>query len=224
MGSNNEEDQVVVGIAEPCPLRREALWRALRALGCLDVRVLLASPAGLRPCEAERDLELVLLAFRMPAGNGLGRYAALRKTHWQLRGVVLVEDPGPPHWGLAGRLGLPVLAYSEAAGEVLRQAVRGQWAMSPAARSAGAAWWAEWGARWEGLSQMQRAIAWGIARGWSDEEIAQALLIRRSTLRTHLRRLFARLGLPGRQALRAWLRVGGLEDPAVAAGLRGEVP
>jgi len=224
MGSNNEEDQVVVGIAEPCPLRREALWRALRALGCLDVRVLLASPAGLRPCEAERDLELVLLAFRMPAGNGLGRYAALRRTNPGVRGVVLVEDPGPPHWGLAGRLGLAVLAYSEAAGEVLRQAVRGQWAMSPAARSAGAAWWAEWGARWEGLSQMQRAIAWGIARGWSDEEIAQALLIRRSTLRTHLRRLFARLGLPGRQALRAWLRVGGLEDPAVAAGLRGEVP
>jgi Response regulator containing a CheY-like receiver domain and an HTH DNA-binding domain len=64
----------------------------------------------------------------------------------------------------------------------------------------------------------------GIARGWSDPEIAQALSIRRSTLRTHLRRLFARLGLPGRQALRAWLRAGGLEDPAVAAGLRGEAP
>ena len=215
---------MVVGIAEPCPLRREALRRVLRALGGLDVRELPLPLAGPGWREGEGDLEVVFLAFRMPAGNGLGRYAALRKTHWQLRGVVLVEDPAPPHWGLAGRLGLPVLAYSEAAGEVLRQAVRGQWAMSPAARSAGAAWWAGWGARWEGLSRMQRAIAWGIARGWSDEEIAQALSICRSPLRTHLRRLFARLGLPGRQALRAWLRVGGLEDPAVAAGLRGEAP
>ncbi len=160
---------MVVGIAEPCPLRREALWRALRALGCPDLRVLPLPPAG----------------------NGLG---------------------------------LAVLAYPEAAGDVLRRAVWGQWAMPPAARSAGAAWWAEWGARWEGLSRRQRAIAWGIARGWSDPEIAQALSIRRSTPGTHLRRLFARLGLPGRQALRAWLRAGGLEDPAIAAGLCGETP
>ena len=215
---------MVVGIAEPCPLRREALRRALRALGCPDLRELPLSLAGPGWREGEEDLEVVLLAFRVPAGNGLGLYAALRRAHRPVRGVVLVEDPGPPHWGLAGRLGLAVLAYSEAAGEVLRRAVRGQWAMSPAARSAGAAWWAGWGARWEGLSRMQRAIAWGIARGWSDPEIAQALSIRRSTLRTHLRRLFARLGLPGRQALRAWLRAGGLEDPAVAAGLRGEAP
>jgi hypothetical protein len=56
------------------------------------------------------------------------------------------------------------------------------------------------------------------ARASLDEEIAQALSIRRSPRRAHLQRLFARLGLPGRQALRA----GGLEDPAIAAGLRGD--
>ena len=109
---------MVVGIAEPCPLRREALRRALRALGGLDVRELPLPLAGPGWREGEGDLEVVFLAFRMPAGNGLGHYAALRRTHWQLQGVVLVEDPGPPHWGLAGRLGLPVLAYSEAAGDI----------------------------------------------------------------------------------------------------------
>jgi DNA-binding NarL/FixJ family response regulator len=102
MGSNSEEDRMVIGIAEPCPLRREALWRALWALGCSDVRELPLSLAGPGWCEGEEDLEVVLLTFRMPAGNRLGFYAALRCAHRPVRGVVLVEDPGPPHWGLAG--------------------------------------------------------------------------------------------------------------------------
>jgi hypothetical protein len=67
-------------------------------------------------------------------------------------------------------------------------------------------------------------VALGVARGWSDKEIAQALRRRPTSIRTHLRWLLHRLGLPDRVALRQWVRSGCLDDPYIAPLLDLEDP
>ncbi|MFN3929032.1 MAG: response regulator transcription factor [Thermoflexus sp.] len=74
------------------------------------------------------------------------------------------------------------------------------------------------------MSPRQRAVALGVAWGWSDKEIAEALGCRPTSVRTHLRAVLGRLGLPDRVAVRAWVRTGRLDDPWIAPLLDLEDP
>jgi DNA-binding CsgD family transcriptional regulator len=52
-----------------------------------------------------------------------------------------------------------------------------------------------------GLSPRQRQVAALVARGCSDKEIAERLAISYATVRTHVQRVYFKLGINGRVAL-----------------------
>jgi DNA-binding NarL/FixJ family response regulator len=55
------------------------------------------------------------------------------------------------------------------------------------------------------LTSRQRQIAWLVAEGLSNKEIAERLVISKRTVDTHIDHIFGRLGVSSRMQLAAWL-------------------
>jgi RNA polymerase sigma factor (sigma-70 family) len=68
-------------------------------------------------------------------------------------------------------------------------------------------------AAFDGLSEREREIVWLIAEGKSNREIAEALVISQRTVGTHLRHLYAKLGMGTRVQLAGWAMEKGKAGP-----------
>jgi DNA-binding NarL/FixJ family response regulator len=68
-------------------------------------------------------------------------------------------------------------------------------------------------AAFAGLSEREREVAWLVAQGHSNRQIAAALVISQRTVGTHLRHLYAKLGVSTRMQLATWAREKGEAHP-----------
>lgn len=59
---------------------------------------------------------------------------------------------------------------------------------------------------WGGLSERERAVARLVAQGLSNREIAEALVLSRRTVETHVANIFNKLGFSSRAQVRQWVR------------------
>ena len=73
-------------------------------------------------------------------------------------------------------------------------------------------------ARFGGLTAREREVAALIARGKSNGEIAEALVLGKRTIETHVANIFTKLGIDSRREIAAWAANNGLtEDGASRA-------
>ncbi|WP_307861970.1 response regulator transcription factor [Nocardioides sp. SYSU D00065] len=159
--------------------------------------------------------DVVLMDIRMPVRDGLSATEELRRTHPDLKVIVLTTFDTDDMVLRALRIGAAGFLLKDTPPARLVEAIRtvasGQPMLSPsvtaqliaAVTSDGSASQARDRARaaqaaLELLTERERDVALGVARGLSNAEIAAELYMGVPTVKTHVGRLFTKLGVENR--------------------------
>ena len=194
-------DQAVrVVIVDDHPVVRDGLKGMLET----DDRLTVVGEAGggdeAGPVIAAADPDLVLMDLRMPAGDGVTAIRALRtKSRFRPRILVLTtyDTDRDIHAAIdAGADGylLKATPKAELIDAVLRAAA-GQSVLAPAAARS----LMDRG-REEQLTEREIEVLAAIAKGGTNREVAGDLLVSEATIKTHLLRLYQKLGVKDRAA------------------------
>jgi DNA-binding NarL/FixJ family response regulator len=211
----------------------DALMRAglVELLGA-DPQILIIGQAatGRQAVEQTRRLapDVVLMDVRMPDLDGIGATRALARAAPQVRVLILTtfeQDDyvfGALRAGASGFLlkrarpeELIAAVHTIAAGEALlspsvTRRVIDRMAQQPTPELADQA-------RLDALTPRERAVLELIARGLSNREIAAALAVEESTIRTHVKRILTKLELRDRVQAVIFAYETGLNRPAMRA-------
>lgn len=148
----------------------------------------------------ELDPDLVLMDLRMPAGDGLSAIRRIRSgARYRPRILVLTTyDPdrdihAAVDAGADGYL-LKATPKAELIDAVLRAAA-GESVLSPSAAQSLVT-----RGRTEQLTARETEVLAAIARGGTNREVARSLLVSEATVKTHLLRIYPKLGVRDRAA------------------------
>jgi DNA-binding NarL/FixJ family response regulator len=170
-----------------------------------DIEVVGAASGGEEAVRlaVERSPDIVLMDLRMPEGDGVSATAAVLAAVPTARVVVLTTYESDADIMRAIEAGATDYLLKDATGEQLvgavRAAVRGETVLAPAVatrlvdrlRNPHPA---------DALSPRELAVLRLVAAGQSNAQIGRALYIGESTVKTHLLRAFAKLGVSDRTA------------------------
>lgn len=221
---NNEDPKVRVVVADDQRVVREGLVTVLGVLP--DVEVVGAAADGeqaLALVELHQP-QVVLMDLRMPRLDGVEATRRIAEAHPTTRVVVLTtysDDQSILGALRAGALGyLTKDAGREQIGRALHAAAAGEALMDPAvqARLVAAAGASREGSTPsrplpDGLSQREAEVLALIASGRTNTQIADALVVSASTVKTHINNVFAKIGVRDRAQAVQYAYRHGLADP-----------
>lgn len=192
-----------VVLAEDAPLIRDAIAGLLREGGC-EVVAQVGEPAGLRAAIADTRPSVAVVDIRMPPTHtveGLEAAVDIRREHPEV-GVLMLSQYLESHYALtlfgADARGVGYLLKERVSGagelvEAVRAVAGGGCVLDPgvvallmAGRRSGLA----------ALSEREREVLALMAEGLSNAAIARRLYLTGKTVESHVRSIFARLGLP----------------------------
>lgn len=221
---NNEDPKVRVVVADDQRVVREGLVTVLGVLP--DVEVVGAAADGEQALAlVERHQpQVVLMDLRMPRLDGVEATRRIAEAHPTTRVVVLTtysDDQSILGALRAGALGyLTKDAGREQIGRALHAAAAGEALMDPAvqARLVAAAGASREGSTPsrplpDGLSQREAEVLALIASGRTNTQIADALVVSASTVKTHINNVFAKIGVRDRAQAVQYAYRHGLADP-----------
>ena len=210
-------DKVRVVVGDDHPIFREGLVRALSSSGSVNVvGEADDGPTALELIKTHRP-DVALLDHRMPGMDGTQVAAAIRRSGWPTRVLLIsAQDESEIVYqaiqeGAAGFLPKEatraeiVSAVLDCAGgrDVVSPALVGHLASEIRRRAVVNA---------PALSEREREVLQRIARGQSNPAIAAELYLAPSTVKTHLQRLYEKLGVSDRAAAVAEAMRQGLLD------------
>lgn len=221
---NNQDPKVRVVVADDQRVVREGLVTVLGVLP--DVEVVGAAADGeqaLALVELHQP-QVVLMDLRMPRLDGVEATRRIAEAHPTTRVVVLTtysDDQSILGALRAGALGyLTKDAGREQIGRALHAAAAGEALMDPAvqARLVAAAGASREGSTPsrplpDGLSQREAEVLALIASGRTNTQIADALVVSASTVKTHINNVFAKIGVRDRAQAVQYAYRHGLADP-----------
>ncbi|WP_329080818.1 response regulator transcription factor [Streptomyces niveus] len=190
-------------LADDHPVVREGLRGMLSAEPDLTVVGEASSGPQAEALSAELGPDIVLMDLRMPGGGGVESIGRMRAAGLSCRVIVLTTYETDTdilravEAGAAGYL-LKDLTRAELA-DAVRAAARGETVLAP---SVAARLVDQLRSRPERprLSQRETAVLRLVAEGCTNAEIGRRLFIGESTVKTHLLRIFGKLGVTDRTA------------------------
>ncbi|MER5177789.1 response regulator transcription factor [Streptomyces sp. NPDC002896] len=190
-------------LADDHPVVREGLRAMLSAEPDLDVVAEASSGPQAEALAADVRPDIVLMDLRMPGGDGVEAIVRMAAAGLPCRVIVLTtyetdrDILRAVEAGAAGYL-LKDLARAELA-DAVRAAARGETVLAPsvAARLVDQLRTKPERPR---LSERETAVLRLVAEGCTNAEIGRRLYIGESTVKTHLLRVFAKLGVDDRTA------------------------
>ncbi|GAA3451963.1 response regulator [Dactylosporangium matsuzakiense] len=205
-----------VVVADDQTAVREGLALMLSLLDDVEVVGEAADGEAALELVAAHRPDVVLMDLRMPRRDGVSATAEIRAAHPETRVVVLTTFADDEH--ILSALQAGALGYlTKDAGRVqiahaVRAAAAGQSVLDPqvqqrlvaaAVQGGGSATTAEAPAAAEGLTARETEVLALIAAGLSNREIAERLYVTEVTVKSHINRLFAKIGVRDRaQAVR----------------------
>ncbi|MEV6967252.1 response regulator transcription factor [Hamadaea sp. NPDC051192] len=209
---------IKVVVADDQTTIREALALMLDLFDHFEVVGTAADGAEAVRLVAEHRADVVLMDLRMPGTDGVTATARLRHEHPATRVVVLTtySDDADVLAGLrAGATGyLTKDATRNQIAQAIRAAAEGTSVLDPEVSrkllaAAGDAPAAYPGELPDGLSAREAEVLTLIAAGLANREIAARLFVTEATVKSHINRLFAKIGVTDRaQAVRYAYRHG----------------
>ncbi len=208
-------------LADDHPVVREGLRGMLSAEPDIEVVGEAASGAEAVALFSARRPDVVLMDLRMPGGDGVDAIAKIRAGHESdVRIIVLTTfdtDADILRAVEAGAAGY-LLKDSPRADllRAIRAAARGETVLAPVV--AGRLVSRVRGPRPETLSARETEVLALVARGMTNFQIGRALFVSEATVKTHLTRACAKLGVTGRTAaVTKAMETGALPPPGTAS-------
>jgi two-component system nitrate/nitrite response regulator NarL len=193
-----------VVVADDHPLFLFALAHAVEARP--ELELVARASTGVEALDAVRRErpELAVLDVQMPGLTGLAVLEAIVREDLPTRVLFLtgaVEPPAAYDLVQAGAAGvLEKDALPDAIGEALVRIAAGETVLAPSVQAALVSGVRERREPPVALSRRERDMLVGLARGLSGPQIAAELHLSPSTVKTHLQRLYDRLGVSDRAA------------------------
>ena len=190
-----------------------------------DIEVVGSAADGVEAVEMSRELQpdVVLMDIRMPRLDGIGATRAVLSERPQTRVLVLSTydvdeyvvaalDAGASGYLLkdAPRRALSAAVRAAAEGDVLLHPQVARRLVAASTRRATLDSETQRGL--ERLTPREREVLTALARGWSNNEIAQALTLGETTVKTHVARLLQKLAVRDRVQLVVLAHTAGLAD------------
>jgi len=208
-------------LADDHPVVREGLRGMLSAEPDIEVVGEAASGAEAVALFSARRPDVVLMDLRMPGGDGVDAIGKIRAGHeGDVRIIVLTTfdtDADILRAVEAGAAGY-LLKDSPRADllRAIRAAARGETVLAPVV--AGRLVSRVRGPRPETLSARETEVLALVARGMTNFQIGRALFVSEATVKTHLTRACAKLGVTGRTAaVTKAMETGALPPPGTAS-------
>ena len=213
------------------PLVRSGLRRILTVRRGVEVVAEAADGSQALALVAQHAPDVVVMDVRMPVMDGVTAVAELRRTGSTVPVLVLTTYDDDEVLAAALRAGAAGFLTKAAPAEDLLRAVKEV--------AAGAAWLepgitarvlADYRGRRDAaavpagpalvdpLTDREREVLVLMARGASNGEIAERLVVSEGTVKTHIGRIFTKLGARDRAAAIVWAYDSGLVRPAAPAG------
>ncbi|GAB3112234.1 response regulator transcription factor [Streptomyces calidiresistens] len=209
---------VRVLVVDDHPIVREGLVALLDRAGGVEVVGAAGDGEEAVALVATRSPDVVLMDLRMPGGDGVAATARITADHPGTRVLVLTTWEGDHDILGAVEAGARGYLLKAAPGEEILAGVRavaaGETALSPpvAARLVARA---RGGGSRPRLSAREREVLGLVAEGLGNPDIARRLFIGEATVKTHLARIFVKLGVDDRtRAVTRALECGILPPPS----------
>jgi DNA-binding NarL/FixJ family response regulator len=199
---------IKVLIADDHPLVREALTQLLGSADDIEVVAVAADGQEAVDLAHETSPDVVLMDLEMPHLNGIEATRALKATDEGARVVVLTTFSDRDR--ILGALDAGALGYllkDAEPDEILRgvrAASRGDSPLAPRAAREMISDRAEGGGSGGALSAREREVLALVAEGLPNKLIARRLEISEKTVKTHLTRVFAEIGVTDRTQAALW--------------------
>ncbi|WP_240140027.1 response regulator [Streptomyces sp. MUM 178J] len=191
-------------LADDHPVVREGLRGMLGAEPDLEVVAEASSGPEAEALSAELEPDIVLMDLRMPGGGGVESIGRMRAAGLPSRVIVLTTYETDSdilravEAGAAGYL-LKDLARTELA-DAIRAAARGETVLAPSVATRLVDQLRGGRSELPRLSERETAVLRLVAEGCTNAEIGRRLFIGESTVKTHLLRIFGKLGVDDRTA------------------------
>ena len=215
---------VRVLIADDQALFREAITTLLSRDDRLEVVASVASGDAAIEFVRAHNVDVILMDIRMPGTDGIAATREVLRLRPQVRVLVLTTFDLDEYVYAAVREGASGFLSKDATPEALAAAVvavaEGQPVMSPRATEALLGFVREGAPLQEGsrdslavLSPREQDVARLLASGASNDAIAQTLFLSENTVKTHVKAVLAKLGVPDRIHVVIWAYEHGILRP-----------
>ena len=215
---------VRVLIADDQALFREAIAALLARDQRLEVTASVDSGDAAIEFIRAHAVDVVLMDIRMPGTDGIAATREVLRLRPQTRVLVLTTFDLDEYVYAAVREGASGFLTKDATPEVLADAVvavaEGRPVMSPRATEALLGFVREGAPRRDAdsalalLSPREQDVARLLATGASNDEVARTLFLSENTVRTHVKAVLAKLGVPDRIHVVIWAYEHGVLRPA----------
>lgn len=214
-------------VADDQALVRSGLVMILQAQDDLEVVAEAEDGAHAVRAVAQHDPDVVLMDLRMPVMDGIAATRRVVREHPRTRVLVLTTFDLDEHVFEAVRAGASAFLLKDTAPAQLCQAVRdvarGDTLLAPAITRRllerfAAAPGATAAPEADLLTAREREVLTHVARGRSNDEIAGELFLGITTVKTHVQRVLAKLGVRDRVQAVIWAYEHGLVAPGTAPG------
>jgi two-component system nitrate/nitrite response regulator NarL len=198
-------DRVQVLIADDHPVFREGLVRAVGSRAELEVSGEVADGRSALEAIAASHPAVALVDLKLPGVDGIGVATAVARDHLGTRVLILSAHDDPELVYAALEAGAAGYLTKDARREVITDAIlevsRGGTVIAPAL-SAGLVGQIRQRSSpgTPVLTPREREVLLGLCRGLSAPEIARELYLGTTTVKTHLARLYEKLGVSDRAA------------------------